>query len=81
MRPGAGRREAVSPSTKSRAPGPSTFSRVKPEMAITPQVSRTASHSSRIRASQGPARFQVCVAVSPVSSPGWANQLARSQPL
>ena len=46
-----------------------------------PQLSRTAATSSRTRAAQGPSRSQVWVLSSEVSSPGWAYQVARSQPL
>ena len=52
-----------------------------PVIGRMPQPSRTASHSALILGSHGPLRSQVWVASSEMSSPGAANQLARSQPL
>ena len=80
MRPLFGRPPAILPRSHSAAPSPAMLKREKPGRSSTPTASRTASHSSRMRASHGPARFQVWVASSEVSSPDCENQLARSQP-
>ncbi|MNY54950.1 hypothetical protein D3C86_1908830 [compost metagenome] len=81
MRPGFGTRPVIRPESHSVAPLPLIRKREKPGRSRMPAASHTARHSSSMRFAQGPARPQVCVASSDVSSPGWAYHIARSQPL
>ncbi len=81
MRPVFGSPPVIMERNQSAAPAPVSEKREKPGRSSTPTPSRTAWHSSRMRGSHGPSRSQVWVASSLVSSPGFANQFARSHPL